>query len=170
MMRQIGKQILTIAAAGRRCSSRPPLPSRADRVVTAIVTDPLTGVAIDGYDPVTYFTEPEPQPGKPDFEYYWGGVPWYFASAANRDVFMRAPEVYAPQYGGHCEMAWRAAISVGRQAAASIVVAGEQALSLLFGRQPRRVPARARRKRQSQGRRPTGRRSSATLDRRAEAA
>ena len=22
--------------------------------------------------------------------------------AANRDVFIRAPEIYAPQYGGHC--------------------------------------------------------------------
>jgi hypothetical protein len=32
-------------------------------------------------------------------------VPWYFVSAANRDVFIRAPEVYAPQHGGHCEMA-----------------------------------------------------------------
>ena len=41
----------------------------------------------------------------PDYEYYWGGVPWYFVSAANRDVFMRAPEVYAPQFGGHCLMA-----------------------------------------------------------------
>jgi hypothetical protein len=31
-------------------------------------------------------------------------VPWYFASAANRDVFMRSPEIYAPQFGGHCLM------------------------------------------------------------------
>src|SRR5690606_3936646 len=69
-----------------------------------IVTDPLTGVALDGYDPVSYFTEPEPLRGVRDHEYQWGGVSWYFASAANRDVFMRAPEVYAPQYGGHCEM------------------------------------------------------------------
>ena len=54
------------------------------------------------YDPVSYFIGPEPHQGKPDFEYQWGGVPWYFESAANRDVFMRAPEIYAPQYGGHC--------------------------------------------------------------------
>lgn len=73
-------------------------------MVTTIVTDPLTGVALDGYDPVTYFTEAEPQPGLPDYEYEWGGVAWYFVSAANRDVFMRAPDVYAPQHGGYCEM------------------------------------------------------------------
>ena len=73
-------------------------------LVTIIVTDPLTGVAIDGFDPVSYFTDPEPQPGKPDFEYIWQGVSWYFENPANRDVFMRSPEVYAPQFGGHCAM------------------------------------------------------------------
>lgn len=77
---------------------------RADSLVTTIVTDPLTGVAMDGYDPVSYFTGGDPQLGNPDYEYDWGGVPWYFASAANRDVFSRNPEVYAPQYGGHCLM------------------------------------------------------------------
>lgn len=103
MMRQIGKEILTIAAllGGLLMAA----PVSAESVITAIVTNPLSGVAIDGYDPVTYFTDGEPKPGKPDFEYYWGGVPWYFVSAANRDVFMRAPEVYAPQFGGYCVMA-----------------------------------------------------------------
>jgi YHS domain-containing protein len=99
MMRQIGKQILTITAWLLLAAA-----VRADGLVTTIVTDPLTGVAIDGYDPVSYFTDPEPQPGLPDYEYDWGGVPWYFESAANRDVFARHPEIYAPQYGGHCLM------------------------------------------------------------------
>jgi hypothetical protein len=80
------------------------LPVRGESVVTTIVTDPLSGVALDGFDPVSYFTEPRPVRGLPDFEYYWGGVPWYFANPANRDVFARAPEIYAPQHGGHCEM------------------------------------------------------------------
>ncbi len=77
----------------------------AASILTAIVSDPLTGVAIDGYDPVSYFTEKEPLVGKPDFELVWAGVPWHFASAANRDAFARAPEIYAPRYGGHCAMA-----------------------------------------------------------------
>lgn len=76
----------------------------ASPLITSIVSNPLTGVAIDGYDPVSYFTDPEPLPGRRDFEYIWGGVPWYFATAANRDVFIRAPEVYAPQFGGYCAM------------------------------------------------------------------
>ena len=99
MMRQIGKQILTIAAWLLLVVAAP-----ADGLLSTIVTDPLTGVAIDGYDPVTYFTDSEPRLGKPDFEYDWAGVPWYFVSAANRDVFMRNPTVYAPQFGGHCLM------------------------------------------------------------------
>ena len=99
MMRQIGKQILTIAASLALVAM-----AHADGLVTTVVTDPLTGVAIDGYDAVSYFIDTDPQPGKPDFEYDWGGVPWYFESAANRDVFIRNPGIYAPQYGGHCLM------------------------------------------------------------------
>ncbi len=100
MMRHICKQILTIALVTAALIGA----VRAESVVTAIVTDPMTGVALEGFDPVSYFTEPQPVPGLPDYEYYWGGVPWYFASAANRDVFIRAPQIYAPQHGGHCAM------------------------------------------------------------------
>lgn len=102
-MRQTCKQILTIVALAAIIGGAV-LPVGAASVVTDIVTDPLTGVAMEGYDPVSYFTGPEPQRGSPDHEYYWSGVPWYFVSAANRDVFMRAPDVYAPQFGGHCSM------------------------------------------------------------------
>ncbi len=104
MMRQIRKQILTMLGAVLLAGGLFGAPAGAASLVTTIVTDPLTGVAMEGYDPITYFTEPEPLPGSPNHEYYWGGVPWYFVSEANRDVFMRAPEVYAPQFGGHCLM------------------------------------------------------------------
>ncbi len=105
MMRQICKQILTMLAAGLLLACAPLAgPALGEALVTTIVADPLTGVAIEGYDPITYFTETEPQPGSPAYEYYWGGVPWYFISEANRDVFMRAPEIYAPQFGGYCAM------------------------------------------------------------------
>jgi hypothetical protein len=104
MMTQTSKQILTMLAfvlplLGMVCGAI--MPVRGQSVVTMIVTDPLTGIAISGYDPVSYFTEPTPLAGHPDYEVVWQNVPWYFASAANRDVFRSAPEVYAPQYGGH---------------------------------------------------------------------
>ncbi|HEY4201851.1 MAG TPA: YHS domain-containing (seleno)protein [Devosiaceae bacterium] len=73
-------------------------------MVTTIVTNPLTGIALDGYDPISYFTEVEPLEGTSSFSYDWGGVTWYFANVANRDVFKASPEIYAPQFGGHCTM------------------------------------------------------------------
>jgi hypothetical protein len=107
-MMQTSKQILTMlalvlplfGAAGAALH-----PALAQSVVSAIVTDPLTGVAMGGMDPVSYFTEPEPLQGKPEFEFIWQNTPWHFASAANRDVFSRGPEIYAPQFGGHGAMA-----------------------------------------------------------------
>lgn len=105
-------------------------PAEAASVVTAVVTDPLSGVAIDGFDPVTYFTETVPQLGSPQFEYEWSGVPWYFANAANRDVFMRAPEVYAPAYGGHCTMSMaRGFLSEGKP---GIYIVHEHRLYLFY--------------------------------------
>lgn len=106
-MLQTSKQILTMIAMvlplfGLAIATSAPV--QAQSTVGYILTDPLTGVAIGGMDPVSYFTEPSPLPGKPDFEYEWKGVPWYFANAANREVFMRDPELYAPQYGGHGAM------------------------------------------------------------------
>ena len=79
-------------------------PAQAQSVVTLIVTDPLTGVAIYGWDPVSYFTEPQPLQGRGDFEYIWQNVSWHFATAANRDIFISKPEIYSPQFGGHGAM------------------------------------------------------------------
>lgn len=80
------------------------VPVRAQSVVTLIVTDPLTGIAIYGWDPVSYFTEPQPLPGQGNYEVIWQNVSWHFATAANRDIFKSAPEIYSPQFGGHGAM------------------------------------------------------------------
>lgn len=65
------------------------------------------GVAIRGTDPVAYFREGRPVPGRAEFSHTWQGVTWRFATAANRDAFAADPERYAPAYGGHC--AWAVA-------------------------------------------------------------
>ncbi|MBE0533235.1 MAG: YHS domain-containing protein [Rhodospirillales bacterium] len=67
------------------------------------------GAAIRGYDPVAYFTDGKPVPGKAEFSHEWMGVTWRFASAEHRDAFAAEPEKFAPQYGGFC--AW--AVSEG---------------------------------------------------------
>lgn len=66
-----------------------------------------SGIAVDGYDPVAYFTEGQPVKGDASFSHRWNGATWNFASAENRDTFAASPEQYAPQYDGHC--AWAAA-------------------------------------------------------------
>jgi len=65
-------------------------------------------LSISGYDPVAYFTEGKPVPGKTDFEYSWHKLRWRFANSEHRDLFTRDPERYAPQYDGYCAMgvAW----------------------------------------------------------------
>lgn len=102
----MGKQRLTISVLLGlifACSGLVGAPVRAGNATleTAIVVDPLNGVTLGGYDAVSYFTDGAPLPGRPEFDFYWHGVPWYFSSAANRDAFARAPEVYAPLFGGH---------------------------------------------------------------------
>jgi YHS domain-containing protein len=67
----------------------------------------LGSVAIEGTDPVAYFTDGRPVEGSSDFEHEWMGATWRFVSAANRDRFAADPETYAPQYGGYC--AWAVA-------------------------------------------------------------
>ena len=58
--------------------------------------------AIQGYDPVAYFTKHEPVKGKHEFVYLWKGATWYFSDAQNLKVFKADPEKYAPQFGGYC--------------------------------------------------------------------
>jgi hypothetical protein len=59
-------------------------------------------VAIEGYDPVAYFTEGKARQGSADITTEWEDVTWQFASAENRDLFIKDPAAYAPQFGGLC--------------------------------------------------------------------
>ena len=69
------------------------------------VNTSFTGLAIDGYDPVAYFTESKPVKGDRQFEHQYNGATYRFASAASRDLFAKSPEKYAPQYGAFCAYA-----------------------------------------------------------------
>lgn len=62
------------------------------------------GLALDGYDPVSYFTG-KPEEGKKEFADFYHGVTYYFSSQSNRDMFRRSPERYEPAYGGWCAYA-----------------------------------------------------------------
>jgi YHS domain-containing protein len=63
------------------------------------------GLAIQGYDPVAYFTQGKAVKGTSSNTYTHKSVTYRFASAANRDLFQKNPEKYEPQYGGWCAYA-----------------------------------------------------------------
>jgi hypothetical protein len=77
-------------------------PSAAESV--APVNADANGLALKGYDPVAYFTDRRAVPGLPALQHAWNGATWRFATPANRDLFAKDPEKYAPQFGGYC--AW----------------------------------------------------------------
>ncbi len=61
-------------------------------------------VAIQGYDPVSYFTN-KPTKGNASISIMHDGVKYYFATEANKKAFLLAPAKYEPQYGGWCAFA-----------------------------------------------------------------
>ncbi|MEM7209181.1 MAG: YHS domain-containing (seleno)protein [Pseudomonadota bacterium] len=73
------------------------------------------GVAIKGYDPVSYFTDGAPAKGSAEHSVDWKGATWQFASAANRDAFAADPEKFAPAYGGYCAVGTRMGLKIDIQ-------------------------------------------------------
>jgi YHS domain-containing protein len=63
--------------------------------------------AINGYDPVAYFTESKPVPGNENFFYVRNSSKWFFSSKDNMELFMKNPAQYMPQYNGYCAFALR---------------------------------------------------------------
>jgi hypothetical protein len=66
-----------------------------------VVANRLTGVALNGTDPVAYFTDGRPLLGDPDLELSLGGTVWRFRNEGNRAFFAANPEVYSPQFSGY---------------------------------------------------------------------
>ena len=64
-----------------------------------------SGLAIDGYDPVSYFKANKAIKGKREFAVDHQGVIYYFSSAENKEAFIKNPSAYEPQYGGWCAYA-----------------------------------------------------------------
>ena len=58
------------------------------------------GIALGGYDAVSYRQGSTPVLGSAEFYTFWDGALWLFKDAANRDLFSSDPDRFAPQYGG----------------------------------------------------------------------
>src|SRR5262245_48919254 len=61
--------------------------------------------AIDGYDPVAFFTDSKPVHGSPSITATHEGAVYFFATEEHRKLFERNPDKYVPQYGGFCAYA-----------------------------------------------------------------
>ncbi|POR56631.1 YHS domain-containing (seleno)protein [Bosea psychrotolerans] len=84
-------------------SVMPGLPSglpQLPRLGETMQRDTRSGFALHGYDPVAYQLLGRATPGLPDYELVHGGAVWRFASAANREAFRDAPDVYEPAFAG----------------------------------------------------------------------
>jgi YHS domain-containing protein len=61
-----------------------------------------SGVAIQGYDPVGFFTDHKPVKGDPKFVSKRDGAIYFFASKEHKQIFNADPAKYEPVYGGYC--------------------------------------------------------------------
>jgi hypothetical protein len=66
-----------------------------------ILNDPRSGLALYGYDPVSYFIDKAARPGAEDYEFRFAGLVWRFRSEANRKAFAETPERFVPAFGGY---------------------------------------------------------------------
>src|SRR5688572_12149088 len=71
-----------------------------------------SGVILEGYDPVAFFTDNKPVNGDAKFQFKYEDAIYYFASQEHLDLFKADPEKYKPQFGGWCAYA----VSLGRVA------------------------------------------------------
>jgi hypothetical protein len=66
-----------------------------------VIVSRYSGLAIEGFDPVAYFTDQLATQGVPDFEASQAGAVWRFRNEGNRASFVSHPEIYGPQFGGY---------------------------------------------------------------------
>jgi YHS domain-containing protein len=62
-------------------------------------------VAIQGYDPVAYFTQKKAVKGKKEIAVSAEGITYHFSTAENKELFKKDYKKYEPQYGGWCAYA-----------------------------------------------------------------
>ena len=64
-----------------------------------------SNLALQGYDPVAYFTQGKAIKGKKAFAVNAEGIIYHCSTATNRDLLVKNYAIYEPQYGGWCAYA-----------------------------------------------------------------
>lgn len=78
----------------------------ASAAAPEVYTPAFSKLALEGYDPVSYFAG-APAKGSATLSTIFNGVQYRFASAQNLARFQASPNAFLPQYGGYC--AWAVA-------------------------------------------------------------
>ncbi len=63
------------------------------------------GMALKGYDPVAYFNKNKAVKGSKNIEAVLDGIKYYFSTQENKELFIKSPGKFEPQYGGWCAYA-----------------------------------------------------------------
>jgi len=63
------------------------------------------GIGIQGYDPIAYFVSNKAIKGNKSINEMVEGTTYYFSTQKNKDLFMKDPKKFEPQYGGWCAYA-----------------------------------------------------------------
>src|SRR5213082_3564210 len=59
-------------------------------------------VALQGYDPVAYFTDGHPEMGSAEFLASFDGATYWFKNGEHKALFAADPDHYAPRFNGYC--------------------------------------------------------------------
>ena len=78
------------------------LPLFAQTPAKTLLNLDQSGVAIQGYDPVAFFTDHKPVKGDAKFLVKHDGAVYFFASKEHKDLFKADPAKYIPDFGGYC--------------------------------------------------------------------
>jgi YHS domain-containing protein len=62
----------------------------------------VSNMAVNGYDPVAFFTDAKPVNGSPFITAEYQGAIYLFASEEHKKLFSESPDKFAPQFGGFC--------------------------------------------------------------------
>lgn len=114
-----------VVALGAILGAALPAGHRADAgaITERVVVNRTTGLAIDGFDPVAYFTDAAAIRGDRDIEVVNGSAIWRFRNEANRAAFLSHPEIYAPRFGGYDPV----------DAARGVIIAGHAEVWQVYG-------------------------------------
>jgi len=94
-----GIAFIALLASGLLQAALPPVVQAS--TTERVIVNRFSGLAIEGFDPVAYFTDGEAVLGYEQFEASGAGAVWRFRNEGNRDSFIAHPDVYGPQYGGY---------------------------------------------------------------------